>query len=59
MSVLNRLLLLALIFVSIHPVQADPLLEDIIGDYRKTLPTPPKRAQSLKETCLWRNEIYL
>lgn len=59
MSVLNRLLFLALILVSLHPVQADPLLEEIIGDYRKTLPTPPKRAQSLKETCLWRNEIYL
>jgi hypothetical protein len=59
MSVLNCLLLLALIFVSGHSVQADPLLEEIIRDYRKTLPTPPKRAQSHEETCLWCHKVYL
>jgi hypothetical protein len=59
MSVLNRLFLLAFVLVSIHSVQADPLLEEIIGDYRKTLPTSPKRAQSIEEACVWRNEIYL
>ncbi|MBX9785829.1 MAG: hypothetical protein K2Y08_00680 [Alphaproteobacteria bacterium] len=59
MSVLNRLLLLALIFVSVPAAQADPLLEEIMRDYRATLPTPPKRAQSHEETCLWCHKIYL
>jgi hypothetical protein len=59
MSVLNRLLLLAFVFCSVYSVQADSLLEEIIGDYRKTLPTPPKRAQSYEETCLWCHKIYL
>lgn len=59
MSILNRLLLLMLIFISMNAVQADPLLEEIMRDYRKTLPTPPTRAQSYEETCLWCHKIYL
>lgn len=59
MSILNRLLLVALVFVSVNTVQADPLLEEIIRDYRKSLPTPPKRAQSDEETCLWCHKVYL
>ncbi len=52
MTIIYRFLLMLFIPISTTCVQANPALEEVLEHYRKTLPTPPKRGDSLNETAL-------